>query len=275
MKIYVASSWRNDFQPGVVAALRGDGHSVYDFKGPGDGWGLDGDGPGGFAWSEVDPEWQSWSSDIPRYLEGLRHPRAVEGYWRDMAALNDSDACVMVAPCGPSASMEMGWAAGSGRYVAVYMPGIREPDLMVKMADHIGTDLTEIRRRIIAYADRRRSAEQRAVTRWFEANGGHSNALNATKRIAKELFELLDAMGKGDMEHAREEAADVALCLLLASEYAGFDLMDAIRWKQGINEQRRWTVDGLGCLSHVKGSDPRDVKALDTASLSQDSARAK
>src|SRR4051812_37731805 len=40
LKVYVASSWRNDFQPGVVRALRSDGHQVYDFKGPGDGWGA-------------------------------------------------------------------------------------------------------------------------------------------------------------------------------------------------------------------------------------------
>ena len=33
MKIYVASSWRNGFQPGVVASLRAEGYRVYDFKG--------------------------------------------------------------------------------------------------------------------------------------------------------------------------------------------------------------------------------------------------
>lgn len=32
MRVYVATSWRNEFQPGVVAALREDGHEVYDFK---------------------------------------------------------------------------------------------------------------------------------------------------------------------------------------------------------------------------------------------------
>lgn len=29
-RIYVASSWRNTYQPGVVAALREAGHEVYD-----------------------------------------------------------------------------------------------------------------------------------------------------------------------------------------------------------------------------------------------------
>lgn len=33
-KIYVASSWRNGHQQNVVAALRGIGFEVYDFKNP-------------------------------------------------------------------------------------------------------------------------------------------------------------------------------------------------------------------------------------------------
>lgn len=34
MKFYVASSWRNIEQPGVVAMLRHSGHEVYDFRNP-------------------------------------------------------------------------------------------------------------------------------------------------------------------------------------------------------------------------------------------------
>ncbi len=33
MKIYVASSWRNQFQQEVVALLRAEGHEVYDLLG--------------------------------------------------------------------------------------------------------------------------------------------------------------------------------------------------------------------------------------------------
>ena len=40
-RIYVASSWRNPYQPEVVAALRKAGHEVYDFRNPKDN-------PGGF-----------------------------------------------------------------------------------------------------------------------------------------------------------------------------------------------------------------------------------
>lgn len=34
-KIYVASSWRNSIQAEIVAALRAEGHEVYDFRNPG------------------------------------------------------------------------------------------------------------------------------------------------------------------------------------------------------------------------------------------------
>lgn len=37
MRIYVASSWRNEIQPDVVSALQGVGHDVYDFRHPIDG----------------------------------------------------------------------------------------------------------------------------------------------------------------------------------------------------------------------------------------------
>ena len=126
MKIYVASSWRNEYQPQVVEWLREMGHTVYDFK--------DADG---FSWREVDHLWEKWT---PRqYLNGLNHPAANRGFARDMAALSTCEVCIMVMPCGVSASLEFGWAAGAGKRTAVYVPGLREPDLMVKMA-HLVTD---------------------------------------------------------------------------------------------------------------------------------------
>jgi hypothetical protein len=131
MKIYVASSWRNTYQQQVVAKLRELGHEVYDFRGGGDGW-SPADGQGGFGWKSIDPQWENWSPF--EYVEALKHPLAVQSFDRDMNALKRCDACIFVTPCGPSASMEMGWAVGAGKLVAAYMPAIREPDLMVLMA---------------------------------------------------------------------------------------------------------------------------------------------
>jgi hypothetical protein len=152
VKIYVASSWRNEFQHDVVKKLREDGHEVYDFREDGDGWGRGDHGPGGFgSWHEVGgPEWKNWVNDIPSYLTALDHPRAEEGFRRDMDALEQSEVCVMVHPCGVSAAMETGWACGAGKDVYVYVPGLREPDLMVKMAGLVTDDLELIRSAIYA-----------------------------------------------------------------------------------------------------------------------------
>ena len=138
MKVYVASSWRNTFQPDVVKALRSDGHEVYDFK-----------DSEGFHWTEVDGGWQDWPSDIPKYLIGLQHPCAERGFKRDMTALQHCDVCVYVMPCGVSASLEAGWACGAGKRVFVYVPGLREADLMVKMAELVTDDLDLIRTMIL------------------------------------------------------------------------------------------------------------------------------
>ena len=132
--IYVASSWRNTFQPSVVKSLREDGHKVYDF--------MDSEG---FHWSEVDRQWQRWSSNIPMYLEGLNHQCAIRGFNRDMSALKECDVCVYVMPCGVSASLEAGWARGAGKPLIVYVPSLKEPDLMVKMADLITDSLETVR----------------------------------------------------------------------------------------------------------------------------------
>lgn len=126
MNIYVASSWRNQYHGGVVLQLRHLGHRVYDFK--------DSDG---FHWREVDEAWLNWTPE--QYLKGLQHPAAVRGFSRDMAAIVSCECCIMVMPCGVSASLEFGWALGAGKRCAVYVPALREPDLMVKMA-HVVTD---------------------------------------------------------------------------------------------------------------------------------------
>ena len=135
MKIYVASSWRNEFQPLVVAELREDGHEVYDYRHP---------EPGneGFSWSEIHPNWQAWTPQ--EYLSALDHDIATHGFGLDMGALAGADVCVMVMPCGMSASLETGYAVGAGKPTAVYVPGMREPDLMVKMADFITDDLVAL-----------------------------------------------------------------------------------------------------------------------------------
>lgn len=128
MKIYVASSWRNDIQPSVVEALRQAGHLVYDFKHP--AWNNT-----GFHWSEIDPDWKDW--DFQEYQNGLNHNLAAKGFAFDMNAMIDADACVLVLPCGRSAHLELGWFVGQDKLTCIFHPPTIEvePELMAKMCD--------------------------------------------------------------------------------------------------------------------------------------------
>jgi hypothetical protein len=125
MRIYVASSWRNLLQPAIVHMLRRCGHEVYDFRNPAPG-------QKGFAWSDIDPDWQSWTPQS--YREALKHPIAEKGYSFDINALRACDAVVFVLPCGRSASWEFGYAMGQGKrgYVVAFEPC--EPELMFREA---------------------------------------------------------------------------------------------------------------------------------------------
>lgn len=138
MKIYVASSWRNNYQENVVIRLRELGYEVYDFKFKD----KEKSEKRGFSWSEIDPNWKNWTTG--EYIKALNHPRSVEGFDNDFDALMTSDVCLMVMPCGFSAAMELGYAVGEGQYTIIYCPEIREPDLMVKMVDFISDDFNKI-----------------------------------------------------------------------------------------------------------------------------------
>jgi hypothetical protein len=134
MKIYVASSWRNDIQPKVVEVLRNSGHEVYDFKNPREG-------DKGFHWSEIDPDWRSWSPE--KYKECLNHPIAEKGFQSDFDAMRWADVFVGVQPFGRSASLEMGWAAGNGKTTILLLEN-GEPELMVKIIDYICCTLEDV-----------------------------------------------------------------------------------------------------------------------------------
>jgi hypothetical protein len=134
MKIYVASSWRNPHQPNVVKALQALKHSVYDFRNPKEG-------DSGFHWSEIDPNWKTWTPE--EYRNNLDHPLAQEGFKSDFDALKWAEVVLGVQPFGRSASLELGWAAGAGKQTILLLDH-GEPELMVKMADHICCSLTEV-----------------------------------------------------------------------------------------------------------------------------------
>ncbi len=134
MRVYVATSWRNQYQPSVVAVLREAGHEVYDFRNPRDGG-------NGFHWEDIDKHWQEWS--LKAYRDALDHPIAEARFKSDMDALKWCDAVVGVQPFGRSASLELGWAVGAGKLTVLYLND-GEPELMVKMCDHICVGIEEV-----------------------------------------------------------------------------------------------------------------------------------
>lgn len=127
VNIYVASSWRNLIQPIVVQSLKAEGYDVYDFRNP-----IPGDK--GFSWSQIDEKYKQW--DTVAYTEALRTEIAQRGFDFDNAALHKCDVVVLVLPCGRSAHLEAGYAAGQGKHVIVLIPSLDEPELMYKLFDN-------------------------------------------------------------------------------------------------------------------------------------------
>jgi len=138
MLIYVASSWRNRIQPEIVKALSEAGHNVYDFRNPAPG-------QHGFSWSEVNPDWLQWSPE--EFVNDLYagHPAIKRGFKYDLDALNSCEVCVCVLPCGRSAHLEAGYAAGQGKRVIFYLsPDKFEPELMYLLGDGCVTCLRQL-----------------------------------------------------------------------------------------------------------------------------------
>lgn len=136
-KIYVASSWRNPLQPKVVAALRAEGHEVYDFRNPADG-------NSGFHWSAIDKDWLKWEPH--QYIHHIESsPVAADGFKFDKDALNWCDTCVLVLPCGRSAHLEAGYACGQGKDVIFMLhPDKFEPELMYLLGNGFVTNTAEL-----------------------------------------------------------------------------------------------------------------------------------
>lgn len=136
--IYVASSWRNFLQPGIVAALRSVGFEVYDFRNP---------GPDlhGFSWKSIHPNWENWTP--AEWRNALAHPIAQRGYALDREGMDRSDCCVLVLPSGRSSHLEAGFMAGQGKPVFTVAFSAVEPDLMVLLGGpnwHICTTMDEL-----------------------------------------------------------------------------------------------------------------------------------
>jgi hypothetical protein len=136
-KIYVASSWRNQWQPAVVDALRQHGHQVYDFRNP--------PNKAGFGWEQVALDMGNRQVvKAEELITALEHPRAKEGFAADHGAMEWADTFVMVLPCGKSAHLELGWACGKGKRTIILWQLLDTPELMYLEADKIVTSIPEL-----------------------------------------------------------------------------------------------------------------------------------
>lgn len=134
--VYVASSWKNDIQPHVCAALAKAHIDHYDFKNPGSNH--------GFSWNEVDPDYDANSTEVWTYLRMLQHSRAIEGFKLDFEAMQKADTFVLVLPCGKSAHLELGWAVGAGKRTAILLENPIQPELMYKMVDYFAFSIYDL-----------------------------------------------------------------------------------------------------------------------------------
>lgn len=127
-------------QPIVIAFLRGLGHRVYDFRNPRPGY-------HGFSWHEVDHRIPVGSNDVrmeaDRIIRALGQSQSERGFRSDMRGLEESDTCLLLLPCGRSAHLEAGWAAGNGKRLITWITD-GEPELMWKLSDTFVTNFHEL-----------------------------------------------------------------------------------------------------------------------------------
>jgi NTP pyrophosphatase (non-canonical NTP hydrolase) len=93
---------------------------------------------------------------------------------------------------------------------------------------------------------------QSKIGMWYVKNGGRADTARCAQRALEELFELIEAIKTRDSAHIKEEAADVAICLMVIADAEEFDLIDEMAFKHAINESRKWKVSPDGALYHVK-----------------------
>lgn len=126
MKVYVASSWRNEVYPEVVEVLRQAGHEVYDFRYQGSS------------------DWNPTEMTSSHLFDFLDHPKVQSIFQRDMDALVASDAVVCVLPCGRSAHLELGYGIGAGKRTVLLWHDGDAPDIMHKAVDAIVFEVSDI-----------------------------------------------------------------------------------------------------------------------------------
>lgn len=137
-KIYIATSWKNNYYPNLRHKLLDQGHEVYDFRDP----------EFAFKWENVKvPEgFEDWYSHSERFTKILASSWECDrGFNRDKEALDWCDTCILLLPCGRSAHLEAGYIVGQGKRLIIYLsPNNFEPELMYKFTKEIVNNELEL-----------------------------------------------------------------------------------------------------------------------------------
>jgi hypothetical protein len=192
MKIYLASSWRNDYYPTVLAALRSAGHEVHDFRDP----------RGYFSWQQIDDGWKTWTGE--QYRAALQHQAAQVGLQRDFGGMQWCDALVLLMPAGRSAALELGWAIGAGKRSVVLWDQKIEPELMIGLAGEIVLSLEELLYVLVEV-----SAEERLRLAMVDAERESRMLHRAAARVARQASRRA-ALGRDFGLEERREASEQA-----------------------------------------------------------------
>ena len=125
MMVYVIGSLRNPEIPKIGNKLREIGFEVFD----------DWYAPG----PEADEYWQAYeNSKGSTYKEAIRGWAGRHIFEFDVAHLSRADIAILVLPAGKSGHLELGWAAGKGKWTYVLFD--QEPeryDIMYQFANEI------------------------------------------------------------------------------------------------------------------------------------------
>lgn len=133
MKIYLIGSLRNPQVPTLAAALRLDGHDVFD------DWYA--------AGPEADDFWQKYEK-----AKGSTYPVALQGYAAshvfeyDKSHLDRCDVGVLLLPAGKSGHLELGYMLGQGKRGYILVPEeVERWDVMYKFASGVFFTEKELR----------------------------------------------------------------------------------------------------------------------------------
>ena len=138
MKLYTASSWRNEKYPNVVKELLRNGHEVYDFR-HANSW---------FRWEEISEDWEYWSN--AQFVSALSHPLSKKAFRADFNGMQWADACVLILPCGKSAHIEAGYMKGTGKPLYILLDNweMTRAELTYSIADGIFENVPQLVERL-------------------------------------------------------------------------------------------------------------------------------